>query len=530
MFYKNGTCQKKGAGLGIGSLAFIVVLGLILAPVCGCGRNVNPATNTVKKNAIPVPGTIQLKQKIIEKPNAFPYRYFYFPEVSQILDGNPNGELVGLLWADVSKKERRQLQALYLIDPARKIATKIAEPRSGFEIYRAALDDKWVVWVEKTETTWKLSALNRTTKETKIIDEGEYFKEGGPDYPSPDLYNGMFVYDTSLKAENNMISRIIAKNLNTGERIVLGKVEGSNQYLGPPKIYENHVVWHRGEWTKDMRAEVYLYNLADRRLRRLSAGNPAITPVIWGKYVVWNTYQSKSPENKNIVLYNLETGASTFLTKAARFEEYWEPSIGYGIVTWNANVSNYNPVIYVATTGEKRTLEVQGSQIRIYGPWLAWHSTGEKDSGTFLLGLDSLSPVLDITGPAAKKALTKPPFSLDTPLTPQRLAGLTPPEIAALYLEAVKEQRYDVVSTLLADETGLVSKEEYIADMKRDRARLLSYSVSCDYLIQGEKAYICILEEKYKTRYGTIIVSDRAVNWHMTKQEGFWKVDQLAAQ
>jgi len=507
-----------------------VILGLILTSVCGCGKAVNHRTSTAKKNAIPIAETVQLKQEIIEKPNAFPYRYFYYPEVSQILDGNTNGELIGLLWADVGKKELQQFQALYVIDPTQKIAAKIIEPQSGFTIYRAALDNKWVAWVEKTETTWKLYTINRVTKAIKIIDEGQYFKEGGPDYPSPDLYNGILVYDTSTKAENNMISRIIAENLNTGERIVLGKVEGSNQYLGPPKIYENYVVWHRGEWTKDMKAEVYLYNLANRKLRQLSAGSPAITPVIWGKYVVWNTYHSKSPENKNIVLYNLETDVGTFLIKAALFEEYWGPSIAYEIVTWNANDSNYNPVIYVAATGEKRTLEVQSSRIRIYGPWLAWHSAGGKEPGTFLFRLDSFFPVLNLTGPSAKKALTKPPFSLDTPLTHERMAGMTPPEVAALYLEAVKAQRYDVVSTLLADETGLVSKKEYIAAMKRDRAKLLSYTVSYDYLIQGEKAYVCILEEKYKTRDGTTIVSDRAVNWHMTKQEGFWKVDQLAAQ
>lgn len=94
----------------------------------------------------------------------------------------------------------------------------------------------------------------------------------------------------------------------------------------------------------------------------------------------------------------------------------------------------------------------------------------------------------------------------------------------------MKQQRYDVVSTLLANETGLVTKEEFIADIKRDRNKLLSYAVACDYLMEGEKAYVCVLEEKYETEDGTIIVSDRAVNWHMTKQEGFWKVDQLASQ
>jgi len=524
------TRQKEGGVSTVKSLAYIVVGGLLLALLCGCGKPLDGRASAVERDTVTPAERVELKREVIEKPNAFPYRYCYYPDIGQIFAGNREGELVGLLWTDVDKKGRRQIQALYLIDPAQALAVKIVEPQSGFEVSRAALDDNWVAWVEKNKTAWRLYAQNRATKATRTVDEGEYFKEGGLDYPSPDLYNGVLVYDISTKTEHNMISRIIAENLNTGERLVLSEVEGINQYLGPPRIYADHVVWHRGEWTREMDAEVYLYDLADRKLCQLSTGGPAITPVIWGRHVVWNTYTAKAPENKDIVLYDIETGRSTLLTKAAHFEEYWGPSVACGIVTWNTNVHNHQPVLYVAATAEKRTFQIESSQTWLCGSWLTWRTAHKDRSGVFLLSLDSLFPVLSLTRPVANGALTKPPFPLETPLTPGRLAELTPPEVAALYLEAVKEGRYDLVAVLLADETGFASKEEYIADMKRDRARLLSYAVSREYVAIGNKACVSILESRYELADGTVMLDDQPVKWHMTKQEGIWKVDQLAAQ
>lgn len=515
-------------------LVFSIILFCFVA---GCNKDSTQETSIrgLTKKANHAPKTIQLKQEVIELPNSFPYRFSYYPQITEVLGGNSNGELVGFLWGSTNGmgvKKHEQLQALYTIDPTRNIANKIVEPRPGFKIFRAASDNKWLAWVERNEVAWKIYALNRTTKVIKMIDEGKYFKEAGPDYPSVALYNGILAYDSSVKnAKNEMVSRVIAQNLNNNKMLILSEIRGTEQYLGAPSIYGDYVVWHRGEWTKEMKAEVYIYNLTDHKRRRLSTTDSAITPVIWGKYIVWNSYSNKLPECKNIVLYNLETGSCKSITNATPSDkvEYFSPTIAHGIAIWNANLLPYKPAVYIAATGEKREFGVEGEQARVYGSWLIWRHR-EKGLGMLVSGLSSFFSVLDLTGLSSQKPITKPPFALDVPVTESKLAGLTPPEVVALYFQAEKEGRYDLVSSLLSDEPGLAGKREYLADMKRSQEEVISYAISRDYLIEGDKAYVGIIEMRIRQSNQTIMVDDKPGNFHLTQENGIWKLTQVARQ
>lgn len=496
-------------------------------------RKEQPFTGDFVERVGPSPEKVELT-KIANEVKNFPFRYAYFPRLAEVFAGNSNGELLGILWAEADKKEgRRQFRALYVIDPSSGRAIRAAEPDPGFNIFRAALDNRWVTWVEHNRTNWRICALDRETKTRMLVDQGQYFPEAGPDYPSVAVHGGTLVYNVSLiDTGQEMVSRVVACNLSLGKRETLGEIKGTDRYLGPPAIYEDHVVWHRGEWTREMNAEVWLYNLPQRQLRRLSSQNwAAITPAIWGKYVVWSAYVTKTPETKDIVLYNLNTGQQTLLTRAvpSTHLEHGLPTISHGVVTWNTNVPQTEVVVYLAVTGEEPQLGFGGERVALYGSWLTWHNSS-SGPGTYVLGLGAFFSMLDLTGPGPEKALKGPPLSLAAASDPQMLARLAPPEIAALYLEAIKQRRWDLVSLLLADDTGVAGKEKYLADLKRDKSRLQSYLVSREYLIEGDKAYVCILERSIQEPDGKTRMEAFPVNWHMSRQHGIWKVDQLAAQ
>lgn len=55
------------------------------------------------------------------------------------------------------------------------------------------------------------------------------------------------------------------------------------------------------------------------------------------------------------------------------------------------------------------------------------------------------------------------PISIDNALNPEKRAQLTPSEVLAVYLEALKEKRYDVFPGIIVDTPGVYStKEKYI--------------------------------------------------------------------
>lgn len=78
------------------------------------------------------------------------------------------------------------------------------------------------------------------------------------DYPSVSLYNGILVYNTSVKdAKKGMISQVVAVDLVPGKKMLLDEIAGFKQYLGAPGIYENYVLMvpHERHLFKHMKKE-----------------------------------------------------------------------------------------------------------------------------------------------------------------------------------------------------------------------------------------------------------------------------------
>ncbi len=512
-----------------------VLLGLLLviAVLTGCkGQDIKTTpprqADSEKMHRIgPSPTTVQLTYTVPEESQYDPAFRFYFPQVAEVTGGTLKGELLGFLW---SNTEGREFSGLYLIDPIKGTASLAVDPEPGYEIGNAASDGTWLAWTEKTRDSWKLFA--KKGKEKQVIDEGLYFEGGGTDYPSVSLFNGVLVYNTSTKqAKNGMVSQVVAVDLTAQKREVLHEITGTKQYLGPPSIYENFIVWHRGEWTRNLTAEVYLYDLTTKKMRQLSSGDPAVTPVIWGRYVAWATYSPKVPEAKNIILYDLTTGATRVLTDASASNhlEYWHPTICHGVVTWSSNANAPKPEFFVVTPdiadrpqlGEKHRLASEGEQAAVYGSWFTWRNPG-KGLGTYVFDI----PIGDLTGLAPEKAFTAPPLPLDTPLTDRILKGLSPPQVLALYFGASQAQRFDLYSTLLARNSGVATVEQYVDEVKRSGGKVLDYCVSGDYLVKGDTAFACLYRSRFE-QAGEVVTNDRPRYWGLTREDGAWRVVML---
>ncbi len=307
-------------------LALAVGLGLLAS--MGCARTQSPPAVQAEPQAEPSPDTVRLEVRESELEGRS-VRWLYLPQVSRVFAGNRNGELLAVLWREGGTPKRpEELPAIYVLNPATGEAKKVADLGPGLRILTAAMDESWVAWVEQSETEWRILALNRSTSTTREIDWGRYLKGVGSDFPALGLDSGSLVYNILVQSAEGMTSRVILKVLPDKETRTLGQVTGDRQYLGAPSISGDHVVWHRGEWTANMAAEVYEYDLSSGQSRRLSGDDPSITPVIWGRYVVWSTYDAKSPETKNISLYDLQTGSLKYLTQAAPEDhtEFWAPT------------------------------------------------------------------------------------------------------------------------------------------------------------------------------------------------------------
>lgn len=184
-----------------------------------------------------------------------------------------------------------------------------------------------------------------------------------------------------------MLSAIELLNLNTGKRITVKEINGLKQYLGRPSIYDKFLVFYRGEWTDKMQAEVYLYDIENEDLRKISGSRMAVQPSIWGKYVAWSAYSANQPETKNVVLYDMETGECKDVTDATpqNKKEYWAISISNGIVAWSCNFENMLKV-YNAATNEMKVYNIEAQQTAVHGSWLTWRNPS-SGAGTFMAAL-----------------------------------------------------------------------------------------------------------------------------------------------
>ena len=136
----------------------------------------------------------------------------------------------------------------------------------------------------------------------------------------------------------------------------------------------------------------------------------------------------------------------------------------------------------------------------------------------------------------SREFITAPPFSLESAGNKTLLASLSPPEIVALREEAWKQERWDLVLELMAEDTGIVPKAEYVQSIKESARegkldKTVAYKVSLDYIVDRDKAYVGFISREY-IMPGSSEVKQEIFSFklHLTRQDGYWHVDQLAGQ
>lgn len=498
--------KKFGFFLTISILSVILNTFLV-----GCSKQVDSKD---RGDALDI---VQLEKREV-KDDDIPANTYIFNNIAQIISGNNEGELLGLLWANTKASNPILSEDLYLIDPAASYAQKVFTPQAGYRIFDAVLDKDWIAISVQSKTQWIIHLVNRHTNELKVLCSGDYFIEGGgPDYPSLALHKGILAYNTSIKISNSMLSKIELINLETGQFNTVKQIYGYKQYLGPPSIYEDFLVFHRGEWTEKMNSEVYLYDIESKNLKQISQNQMAVKPSIWGKYVVWSGYSPDTPEIKNIVLYNLETDKCATITDASpeNRKEYWAVSISHGIVTWSCNFEN-KPSIYSTSSNELRSFEVEGQQASVRGSWFTWRNP-KASSGTYIAGLSAFFPVLDLSGVSSN--FTNLSFSLDN-VNQETVKSMTPPESLALYYSAYSNKRFDIIDQILSHQGELGNRNQAFQELKANWvAPGVEHKVSTDYFIEGNTAYV-----------GENTNSSIPVRHHLTKEDGVWKVDWCSNQ
>lgn len=498
------------------NLAFILLCTLFLVSFyTGCQNKEN--IDVSSGNSPDEVNITALKQDTDDYPSID-----YYPQIAQVLDGNRDGEILGFLWDE--NNSRLQLKALYIINSSIQKAAKVSEPKEGYVITNAVLGGDWIIYTEKTGYKWCITAVNKANGKKLTVDQGDYFKEAGLDYPSLSVDRGNLVYNISSKEDKRILSKIILYNLSNNKRDILDITEGEENYFGAPSIYADSIVWHRGEWTADMNAEINCYEIKSGELQQIPNSKNAITPFIWGDYIVWNEYDYDHPETKNIVLYNLMTKTRRPLTNAEEGDkrEFWGPTIAHGIVSWNTNFKS-ELEFYTAKMETNKIMNVYGEQVKVLDSWIIFRDR-EKGNGTCIISFSELFPALDLSGSSGELPITESVISLDKINQLEQLQTLTPPEAASVYFEALKQQRYDLVAKLLAENTAY-DKEHYLEELKGIRNDKLSFALSKDYMIEGEVALVCRIDGLNKQ---TKIKKSR--NLHMTRIDGIWKMDILAAQ
>jgi len=335
---------------------------------------------------------------LVEHCNSEGMSYSYFPQILNIFAGDNNGNLLGLVNLTEGQED---YHTLYLLDTMKKKAYPVYHTHSGYTIRDADIGSKYIVWVESGHdeqwmnyTDWKIMALDVTTGQEIIIDEGEYGRKAGIDWPDIDMESDTIVYDISQEAADSpMISQVIMCDLINNSKKVLGEVEGNNQYLGAPQIDDNRVVWNRGEWTEDVESEVSLYDISTNEISQLPSAYEAMEPVIWGEYVLWSECQI-GLEADNIVKYNLTAGSSVNITDVREEDhlENWLLSQYDGYVTWVTNLTT-TPFVLNLHTDELVRVPVPSSYRMIAGNYFVWRnyiSDSRPQWGWCIIDVDTL--------------------------------------------------------------------------------------------------------------------------------------------
>ena len=494
--------------------AYLPVIILIALLLNGCSM----AENNTIRNPSPGPETIRLEptKKSTDDINL---SYYHVPMMESAFASNADSEIIGTMNDDSSTT----YDSLYKIDMVKEEASKIADIGEGYTVFNADINADWIVWVEKNDTEWRIFQYDRPTKEKVQLDSGVYTKNTGPDFPSVNIYEDNLVYDLTLETDQNIKTEIILTDLKNHEKKAIEEIISRNEYYGAPKIYENYVVWHQGEWSNRMSADVFIYDLKNNAVRKLKIGDlNAITPAIWGNYIVLNTYLTDSPENKNIFVYNIENDILTEITKTKEVSimEYYSPSLTHGLVTWNQNQGR-SCYIYSIRDNQFHTITSAAEQISMLESWLCWRDPDDR-KGLYLLPVVSLGALLD---PQGQATIDNQIFNTNKDLLEQ-LQKMSPPEVLALWEESLRTMDFNMIDTIASDEEGIASKEEWMKELKKDDSKLISYKVSRDYVSFGDHAIAYLLETVYQSPGGLATKSSAPYGVNLFKQNGYWRIIQ----
>jgi len=247
-----------------------------------------------------------------------------------------------------------------------------------------------------------------------------------------------------------------------------------------------------------MSADAFIYDLKNKTLKKLDIGNiNAITPAIWGKYIVLNTYFANEPENKKIAVYDIDNEKLTEITcsKKGSTMEYYNPTMTHGLVTWNQN-QGHSCYVYSIRDNDFYTITTKSEQISMLESWLTWRNPDNR-KGLYLFPVISFGSLLDSSGQA----------QIDSEFTPkgsysfEQMWKMTPVEVLSLWEESLRTSNFEMIYKIASDEEGVATKEEWLSEinteLKNNERRLISYKVGRDYLCYGDHAIAYVLENVY---------------------------------
>lgn len=487
---------------------------LVALLLCGCSTT----EKSSMQNLSPGPEAIKLETHKINSSENINLYYYYVPAMEYAYASDADSKLIGTINAS-----SKTYNSLYKIDIVKGEARKIADIGNGYTISNADINAEWIVWVEKNDAKWQIFKFNRETQEKVLLKSGIYTKSTGPDFPSVNIYEDQLVYDFTLDKNKNIKTQIIATDLKNQKTEVIGEISGQNQYYGAPKIYKDYVVWHRGEWSSRMSADVFIYDLKNSTLKKLDVGSlNAITPAVWGKNIVLNTYDTDAPENKNIAVYDIGNEKLTEITRYKKDStmEYYNPTMTHGLVTWNQN-QGHSCYVYSIRDNEFHTITSKAEQISMLESWLTWRNPDNR-KGLYLFPVESFGSLLDASGQAQIDSESTPKGSYSI----EQMRKMTPVEVLSLWEESLRTSNFEMIDKIASDGDGLATKEEWLTELKRIERKLISYKVGRDYLCYDDHAIVYVLETVYKNPDGK---SEFPRHVNLFKQNGYWRIVQNSA-
>lgn len=296
-----------------------------------------------------------------------------------------------VVWSGPGEGEGPFANSVYCYDLATGKKIKIAEAtRPGGQTIPAHISGDWVVWVDYADILrgrdWIIFAYNLKTGErlTLASADDEAKEETLP--PSPHIQGGKVVW-SQLEPQEKRRQVIKVYDLSVKK---VTTIASASYDLAAPSIYGNKIAYLGVHIVTDAStsggekapSDVYLYDLEEDKVYRVSASGKASQPSLWGDKVIWLEDWVDEEGNwlgANVFLHDLMSGKTYQLTRGGEADL---PSIGEALVTWSNAHLNW----ISAYSLSKEELEVidRGFVGKVWtsGKTLAWIRGDPVDSVT----------------------------------------------------------------------------------------------------------------------------------------------------